>query len=377
MGIKNLTKLINDQTPNAIQPINIQQLKGKRVAIDTSIILYQYVTAIRSSGSDLKNADDRSTSHIMGILTKTLNYLKADIIPIHIFDGEPSELKLNILKDRSKIKKEAIGKLLEVEERIANKETTLEEQNKLEQKKITLLKQSVSINKREIAEAYEIAQLLGVPAFYAKEEADSQCAYLSRNNLVDYVATEDMDLLTFGTNKIIKNFMKNNMHIIDLDQILSDGEITMDEFIDVCILLGCDYTDTINGIGYKKAWSLIKKYSSIESLIATDHNIINHKYILPENFRYIESREYFSNPRHNPIDKKDLVLSIPKLNELKELLVNKYSFNEDNIEKMIKFLRVKYNQYDKSYKETDPFDDSDEIIIKPKTKIKSKNITRL
>ena len=209
MGIKNLTKLINDQTPNAIQPINIQQLKGKRVAIDTSIILYQYVTAIRSSGSDLKNADDRSTSHIMGILTKTLNYLKADIIPIHIFDGEPSELKLNILKDRSKIKKEAIGKLLEVEERIANKETTLEEQNKLEQKKITLLKQSVSINKREIAEAYEIAQLLGVPAFYAKEEADSQCAYLSRNNLVDYVATEDMDLLTFGTNKIIKNFMKN------------------------------------------------------------------------------------------------------------------------------------------------------------------------
>ena len=368
MGIKNLTKLINDQTPNAIEELNIKQLKGKRIAIDTSIILYQYVTAIRSSGSDLMNTENKSTSHIMGILTKTLNYLKADIIPIHIFDGEPSELKLNILKDRSKIKKNAISKILEVDEQIANKKITIEEQNKLEQKKITLLKQSVSINKREIGEAYEIVKLLGVPAFYAKEEADSQCAYLSINNLVDFVATEDMDLLTFGTNKIIKNFMKNNMHIIDLNTILTDGDITMNEFIDICILLGCDYTDTISGIGYKKAFSLIKKYSTIETLIATDKNIINHKYILPDNFKYVESREYFLNPRYNQIDQNELNLSVPRLNELKQLLVNKYSFNEDNIEKMLKFLRIKYNQYDLSYKETDPFDDTDNIIIKSKKK---------
>ena len=73
MGIKNLTKLINEQSPNAIKPLNIEQLKGKRIAIDTSIILYQYVSAVRSSGSDLTNTDNKSTSHIMGILTKTLN----------------------------------------------------------------------------------------------------------------------------------------------------------------------------------------------------------------------------------------------------------------------------------------------------------------
>ena len=373
MGIKNLTKLINEQSPNAIKPLNIEQLKGKRIAIDTSIILYQYVSAVRSSGSDLTNTDNKSTSHIMGILTKTLNYLKAGIIPIHIFDGSPSELKLNILKDRSRIKKNAISKLLEIEEQIAKGEITIEEQTKLEQKKISLFKQSVSINKREIAEAYEIAQLLGVPSFYAKEEADSQCAYLSRNNLVDYVATEDMDLLTFGTNKIIRNFMKNNMHIINLGQILTDSSLTMNEFIDICILLGCDYTDTINGIGYKKAYTLIKKYSTIENLISTDKNIINHKYVLPENFKYVESREYFLNPRHNYIDKDQLNLTIPRLNELKRLLIDKYSFNEEKIEQMIKFLRIKYNQYDKTYIKADPFIDSDEIIIKNKIKHKNKS----
>jgi hypothetical protein len=63
---------------------------------------------------------------------------------------------------------------------------------------------------------------------------------------------------------------------------------------------------------------------------------------------------------------------VSKLNELKRLLIEKYSFNKDNIEKIIKFMRVKYNQYDKSYKKVDSFDDSDEIIIKSKQKQKQK-----
>ena len=121
MGIKNLTKVLNDKTPTAIEKLDIKQLKGKVIAIDTSIILYQYVTAIRSSGSDLLDKNNNSTSHIMGILTKTLNYLKAGIIPVHIFDGNPSELKIRILKDRSKVKKEAISQILEIEEKIINK----------------------------------------------------------------------------------------------------------------------------------------------------------------------------------------------------------------------------------------------------------------
>ena len=62
------------------------------------------------------------------------------------------------------------------------------------------------INENEMKQACEIVKLLGVPCMFAPEEADSQCAYLSRNNLVDYIATEDMDLLTFGSKNIIRNF---------------------------------------------------------------------------------------------------------------------------------------------------------------------------
>lgn len=363
MGIKNLMKVLNDHTPDSVQKIKLNQLRGKKIAIDTSIILYQYVIAIRSTGDDLKSPTNKSTSHIMGILIKTLNYLKMGIIPIHVFDGKPPNLKMKILNDRSKIKKEAISKLLEIEEKSNNQDQTIildqETLDLLEAEKIKLLKQSVSISRIEMMEAYEIIQLLGVPAILAPEEADSQCAYLSINDMVDYIASEDMDLLTFGSKIILKNFMKDNMYEVKLDKILELGNITMDQFIDICILLGCDYTDTIDGIGPKKAWELIVKYGSLENLISSEPKIAQNKFKLPDNFRFEESREYFKNPRHIDINPTDLNLSKPRLNELKQLLVLKYGFNSDVVEKMIGFLRKKYNIYDHNTKKTndDPFVD--------------------
>ena len=356
MGIKNLMKLLTKNTPDAISEIQPIELKNKKVAIDTSIILYQFITAIRSSGADLKNKDGKSTSHIHGILIKTLNCLKVGIIPVHIFDGKPPELKMKILNDRMKIKKNALSKLDKIQE---NKTIEKEE-------KIKLLKMSVSISQEEMSEAIEIVNLLGVPVINAPEEADSQCAYLSINDLVDYVASEDMDLLTFGTKKLLKNFMKKTMYCIDLEDILNQGEITMDQFIDLCILLGCDYTDTISGIGLKRAWDIIKKYKSLDKFIEKDPKIASNTYVLPNNFRYEESREYFKNPRH--INEFELNLSIPKLDELKMLLINKYNFDEEHIEKLIGFLRKKHNLYDKTNYVNDPFIDDDIIVSKKKVK---------
>jgi flap endonuclease-1 len=392
MGIKNLMKVLNNNTPNAINNINISELKGKRIAIDTSIILYQYITAIKSSGDDLRGPNNISTSHIMGILVKALNYLKMEIIPIFVFDGNPPLLKMKILNDRSNIKKDAISKLIELDIKInytnANLNTNIDNEDDFniildqetlsiyESEKIKLLKKSVSISQNEMIEACEIINLLGIPNIFAPEEADSQCAYLSINNMVDYVASEDMDLLTFGSKIIIRNFMKKNMFKIDLDEILLSGNKTMDEFIDICILLGCDYTETITGIGQKKVWGFISKYGSIEELITLEPKIISNKYKIPDNFRFIESREYFKNPRHIKVEYDDLIIKIPQLNKLKSLLLSKYGFSENTIENLIGFLRNKYNQYDhidleKKAKESDDiFDDEPIKKIKEHKKVK-------
>jgi 5'-3' exonuclease len=37
--------------------------------------------------------------------------------------------------------------------------------------------------------------------------------------------------------------------------------------MDLCILLGCDYCDSIKGIGQKRALDLIKQYRNIETIL--------------------------------------------------------------------------------------------------------------
>lgn len=351
MGIKNLMKLIKDKSPNAITELDTSQFKNKKIAIDTSIILYQSVIAIKSK-SNLVGPTGNSTSHILGILLKTLYYLKINIIPVHIFDGKPPELKMKVLEDRFKIRQNAIDKLIEIDDKEKDKEN--DEQDEID--KLRLIKQSISISQEEMSEVKEIVKLLGVPYIEAPQEADSQCAYLSRNNLVDYVASEDMDILTFGCKNLLKGFMKRNMVNINLEMILSEMEINMDQFIDLCILLGCDYTDSIDGVGLKKAYELIKKYKNIEMIITKEKKIAQGIYKLPNNFRYDESREYFNNPRHIEIKSSELILKEPKFDQLKELLIDKYGFKNDYIDSILKFLKKKYNRMNNS-------EDSDDCLF--------------
>ena len=39
------------------------------------------------------------------------------------------------------------------------------------------------------------------------------------------------------------------------------------QFIDLCILLGCDYCESIRGIGPKRAIDLIKRHKTIENIV--------------------------------------------------------------------------------------------------------------
>lgn len=52
------------------------------------------------------------------------------------------------------------------------------------------------------------------------------------------------------------------------------------QFIDLCILLGCDYCESISKIGPIKAFKLIKKFKCIEVIF---EQIDRSKHIVPEN----------------------------------------------------------------------------------------------
>ncbi len=58
-------------------------------------------------------------------------------------------------------------------------------------------------------------------------------------------------------------------------------------------MLGCDYCDSIRGIGPHKAYGLIKEHKTIENILKA---IDNTKYPAPENWQYQEARELFKTP---------------------------------------------------------------------------------
>lgn len=72
------------------------------------------------------------------------------------------------------------------------------------------------------------------------------------------------------------------------------------QFIDLCIMLGCDYTNSIKGVGPKRAIELIKNHRSLEKII---ENLDVKKYPIPEDWNYKDARLLFQEPEvSNPDD---------------------------------------------------------------------------
>jgi flap endonuclease-1 len=115
MGIKNLSSLLNTYAPNCISKKQFSDLTGKKIAIDSALLIYSYVIAIRNSSEDITNIDGEITSHIHAVVSKTLLYLDNGITPIYVFDGKPPSLKNDVL-DKRKEEREMAKKLLEDEE---------------------------------------------------------------------------------------------------------------------------------------------------------------------------------------------------------------------------------------------------------------------
>jgi flap endonuclease-1 len=100
--------------------------------------------------------------------------------------------------------------------------------------------------------------------------------------------------------------------------ILDNLKLTQEQFVDMCILCGCDYTTKINGMGPITAHKLISKYGSIEEVLKN-----NNKFTIPDNFDYVKARDLFKNPISQDIFDnidKDMKMKTPKLEELKEFL---------------------------------------------------------
>ena len=350
MGIKNLSVILNQKCNLAINTRKLDDYSkifetnndNYRIifGIDLSIFLYKY----------LYNNND----HLEGLTRLILRLLKNHITPVFIFDGKPPKEKDETIQSRKEKKNYMNIRKNIYEYAIDLKEKSLKDDFKkdilkyiethsnnsfmMEDDEIDLIyeknndelnfeieklsKKIIYVTNNHIETAKELFDLFGIKYIHAPCEAESLLAMLCKNNYIDGCISEDTDILANGGHLFLRNFNadKNTIEEYCLHGILDNLKMTQEQFVDMCILCGCDYTTKIMGMGPITAHKLILKYGSIEEVLKN-----NNKYIIPDNFDYMKARDLFKNPISqdifNNID-KDMKMKEPKLEKLKEFIKN-------------------------------------------------------
>lgn len=250
--------------------MKLQNFTGRKVAIDASMAMYQFLIAVRSNGpggnnpaAQLTNDAGEVTSHIQGMFNRTIKLMSAGIQPVYVFDGKPPQMKGGELAKRLAKRSKAEADLAAAKE--------AGEQDDVDKFSRRLVKVTRSHNE----DCKALLRLMGVPVVDAPCEAEAQCAELAKKSKVYATATEDMDALTFRTPKLIRRLTfsqaagKDKIPILEIDYqlVISGLGLTYEQFVDLCILCGCDYCSSIKGIGPKTALKLIKQHGNIETLI--------------------------------------------------------------------------------------------------------------
>ncbi|XP_043243195.1 flap endonuclease 1-like [Amphibalanus amphitrite] len=321
MGILGLSKLIADIAPSAIKENEMKNFFGRKVAVDASMCMYQFLVAVRQEGANLTSADGETTSHLMGMFYRTIRMVDNGIKPCYVFDGKPPEMKGGELAKRAERREEAQKALSQAEEQ-GNQQDIDKFSRRL-----------VKVTKTHVDECKQLLKLMGIPFVEAPCEAEAQCAALVKAGKVYGTATEDMDALTFGSNVLLRHMTfsearKMPIKEFHLSNVLAEAGLSQQEFIDLCILMGCDYCDSIRGIGPKRAIELIQKHRSIETIL---QHLDKNKYTVPEEWQFSEARRLFVEPE--VADPADIELKWVEPDEdgLVAFMCGDKGFNEERI----------------------------------------------
>jgi flap endonuclease-1 len=252
-------------------PISFEALSGKVIAIDAYNALYQFLSIIRQpDGTPLRDRTGRITSHLSGLLYRTVNFLEIGMKPVYIFDGRPPEIKEMEVLRRRRVKEEAVKKYEEALQRGDLRAAR------------TYAQQTAHLTDEMANEAKRLLEALGVPWVQAPSEGEAQAAYMTIKGDAYAAASQDYDSLLFGAKRLVRNltisgkrklprkdeYVEIEPELIELDKVLQELQITREQLVDIAILIGTDYNpDGVKGVGPKTALKLIKTYGSLEKAL--------------------------------------------------------------------------------------------------------------
>ncbi|XP_001356897.2 exonuclease 1 [Drosophila pseudoobscura] len=254
MGITGLIPFLE----RASSKLQLKDIRGSTVAVDTYCWLHK---GVFSCAEKLARGED-CDQYVQYCLKYIQMLLSYDIKPILVFDGQHLPAKALTEKRRRESRQQS-------------------KQRAAELLRLGRVEEARSQMRRCVDVTHEMALRLirecrnrNVDCIVAPYEADAQMAWLNKANIAQYIITEDSDLTLFGAKKIIFKLDLNGCGLlVEADKLYlamgcTQAKYHFDKFRRMCILSGCDYLDSLPGIGLAKACKFMLKTEQDDMRIA-------------------------------------------------------------------------------------------------------------
>lgn len=293
MGVHGLNPVIKKQNKDAYVNCSYEKFKGMTLAMDVSIFLHKYV----------------HTDRYTWLSSLCAFFIKMKNVGIHlvcVFDGDNVPIEKHLERENRKVNsnkcKDRLQEVIELRNLIITLYMTNHEnfnlsvQEKHQTQIIKTLKlndeliDKIDLNDPEICirelstliekienqvakvdvnvvnKAKQLVDNLGIPHVTAYGEAEALCASLVIHGYADAVLSRDTDSLVYGAPIFINEFKEDTFTYTTLERVLDSLQLTYKEFVDFCIMCGCDYNANIPRVAAGKAYKYILEYGSIEKI---------------------------------------------------------------------------------------------------------------
>lgn len=282
--------------------ITLEQLKNKKIAIDTYIYLYEFLRTMPL----LSDNKGRITTHLAGLFFRVTRLMTYKIKPCFVFDGffpNPAQEYPRIINE------------------------------------LVPARTSSTISEHIINTSKKLLSLLGLPVIQAPSEGEAQAAYLAEKEDVWAAASNDFDCLLFKAPRMIQNltlakkrrlpkkgFVWIGSYFYELDAVLKTLKINHNQLTALAILTGTDFNEGVYGIGPKKALALVRKYKEPEKLF--------------KSINYEGWKPVYNLIKNMPVTTKySLKWAKPDYEGIKEFLCKEHDFNEKRVQSALERIR--------------------------------------
>ncbi len=214
MGIPHLYRWI--QWVSRAEEICWEQWRGKKVGVDALSFLYK----VRCQKERMRYVD-----------SLVRHWRAAGVEPIFVFDGRTPREKKGLARRRRETHPDTVY---------------------------------VSTDDRDGVK--KLLYTLGVLAVNAAAEADQVLAYAARAGWIDAVVSSDLDYLPRGVGTLIVP-TESTWRVISLPALLRDADMSYQSFVNLCVLMGCDYCPSIPTLSYQSIYWALRQGKTLEEIL--------------------------------------------------------------------------------------------------------------